>query len=372
MRVRRTDRGWYCVAAAAVSLCAAVLHAPPAQSQDTAEFTDPDDYLSIVPYVRMIMDEDRDLSPEEARDHIAADGFTPNIDDEWIQMGFMDAVGWMAIPIANSTSEEELMVEFRNPRMSFVDCYIPNNTGGYDEMLNGSARPFDIRPVNYTFPAFPIDLKTGETTEILFRLENIGDWRTRIFLWERETYYNKITTAHDPSKIIAGALGVLAIFHLLVFISLREKAYLYLTFFILAWTGFYMSNTGVGKWLIWHDFYWLTQRASSVFMLLMCASFVIFAMAYLEIKKIAPRLYRFGNIFIGFILLVFLYNAAADNLLRMHMNRALGVLTFLVMTAFVVQSWRSGKTQARFFVASWIFVIIGAALIVLLSRRSVV
>lgn len=337
-----------------------------AYAQDTVDFVGGSEYVSAIASARYIFDPDENLTPEQARAALALES-KPESDDDWIELGFMDTTVWVGVTVHNASTEDEFILEFRNPRTSYVDCYVPNDSGGYDVMECGTSRPFRVRPINYPMPAFPIELAPGDTTTILLRLKNNGDWRLRIWLWEARTYFNRITTGHDSTKITIGGLSVLAIFNFLVFISLREKGYLYLSFFILSWMFFFMSNTGIGKMLVWPDFSWLSDRSGSVFTLLMCASFVMFSMAYLESHKHTPKLYRMGNGFTGLILLALIYTCLTDTLFRMHLNRFIAVASFGMVTLLLGQSLRTGNRQARFFLMTWLFVLAGGAMIVLLT-----
>lgn len=351
-----------------LSLCLLICAAWPcsATALETAVFDTLGEQYILTPHVGWFMEDGPALTLAEAQERFARGDYAKG-SEEWLELGMRSGTMWLAVTVHNATKEDDLVVEFRNPRMSYVDLYVPNGVGGYKLLENGNARPFMVREIQHPMPAFPLTLEPGADATIYFRLQNIGDFRMRVWLWDAAGFFNHMSSAYYPEMIMIGVLLVLALFHLLVFLSLRERTYLYLSLFILNWLLFFMAANGTGIMLVWRDFSWLALRANSVFLNLMCGTFMLFTLSFLESRRFTPRLYRVG---IGVVVLWLghlVYSCTTDTLLRIYLNQYLSLLSLFVVGLLVVQAIRKGSRMAVFFLVTWIFLLTGCTLMLLLS-----
>ncbi|MBI2422035.1 MAG: hypothetical protein HYV27_04325 [Candidatus Hydrogenedentes bacterium] len=339
---------------------------PTAEAQEVIGFDRAGEHMVLTPHMGWYKEPGEALGPQEAAARYHSGAFHA-FDGEWAELGVMAATVWLAVSVKNQTNAEYLIVEFRNPRMSYVDCFVPNGSGGYFEMQNGSVRPFSLRTLQHPMPSFPLRLGPGEERLVLLRLENVGDFRFRVWLWEARDFFNRISSAYIPEYVTIGVLLVLAVFHLLVFLSLWELAYLHLSLFIFAWLLFFMSGNGTGSMLIWSDMPWLALRANTLSMILMCITFVFFTMSFLRSHRYTPLLYRVGLIFVGLCFLDLLHCCLTDSVWRIPINRWVSLATLLLVGVLAIQAIRQGSRMAWFFLATWVMVLAGAAIMVLLS-----
>jgi len=332
-----------------------------------AVFDKPGEQMSLTRYVRWFVEgKDEALSPEAAADRLHT---APLYEarDEWLELGTMQAVVWLSVTIRNDSNDEHLVLEFRNPRMNYIDCYIPRADGGFDVYQSGVSRPFNVRVFNYPMPAFPLLLAPGKTETILLRLDNNGDFRQRFWLWDSVSFTNQVATAYLPDIITVGILLVLFIYQCLVYTALRERSYLYLAGFVGSWMLFLMAGTGLGKMLVWQDMPWLTLRANSVFMIFMMIFFLLFTMEYLGTRKLAPRLHWLGMGYVAALGGHLLFTAFNDSLLRLQINYASTIGFFVVIMALSLYALYKKSRVAKFFLGVWMFLIVGSVLLLLIN-----
>jgi len=325
-----------------------------------------DSHVTLTSSLQWYVADEAGLTVDEVALRYGAGAFTPS-DVEWLELGMMDAVVWVALEIENQSDEERLFLQFRNPRMSHIDLYYRGPDGQYEVDKNGTAWPFTERSIRHPMPTFPISIAKGERELFFFRLENIGDFRIRVWLWGGNRFVSHISEAYHTELITIGGLLVLAIFHFLVFLSLRQIAYLYLSLFIGAWLLFFMAGNGMGGALIWGNWTWLTLRVHSLVVCLMLITFLLFTLSFLEARKTTPWLYRLGLGFTVLCAIHFVICCLNDDLIRVVISRflTLGVLALIIL--LVVVGIYRGNRKAVFFFLSWIFLLIGSALILMLT-----
>lgn len=342
-----------------------LLSAPFAGAAGVAHVTGLSEHLTLTPHACYLVESDP-LSAAEAEALYRQGAFLPS-DEEWLELGLMDAVVWVAVELHNSSEEEQLYLQFRNPRMSFVDLYLSDEAGGYTVQYNGSVRPFSSRDIQHPMPTFTFPVAPGETRLALFRLENVGDFRIRVWLWGGDAFLTHISRAYYMELLTVGGLFVFAVFHLLVFISLRQWPYFFLSFFIFAWLFFYMAGTGLGNAMVWGDWPWLSIRVHSLTALMMNGAFVMFTLAFLETRRHTPRLFWGGMGLLGLIGVHFLYCCLTDTLAKMFINRYLALASLVYLAGLVAYSIWCGNRKAIYFLASWVFLLLGGLLILLLT-----
>lgn len=337
-----------------------------AQGEGIARFETMGEKLVLTPQVRYLVERSGPLTPQEAAVQLR-DAPLYGGDSEWLELGLMQATVWIAVTIQNLTDEEHLVFEFRNPRMNYVDFYYPDGKGGYDITRCGLALPFNVRPFHYPMPAFPFTLQKGETVTVLLRLDNNGDFRQRVWLWDSVAFTNRAVTAYLGDMMTTGVLAVLAIFQLLVFLLLREKSYLYLCMFVSSWALFLMAATGMGKMFLWQDFPWFTLRVNSFFLVCMSISFILFTMSYLDARKTTPLLYRAGCVFVGLCMAYLVYICLVDSLLRMRLNQVLMAGTLILLLSLTAGALWRGSRNAKFFLYAWGFMLTACVILIVVG-----
>jgi hypothetical protein len=210
-------------------------------------------------------------------------------------------------------------------------------------------------------------LAPGDTTTVLLRLDNNGDFRQRFWLWDSVAFTNQVATAYLPDIMTVGILLVLFVYQCLVFIALRERSYFYLAGFVGSWMLFLMAGTGLGKMLVWQDMPWLTMRANSIFMIFMMAFFLLFTMEYLGTKKHSPRLHWLGMGYVALLGAHLVFTAFTDSLVRLQLNYASTIGFFVVIMALSLHALYRKSRVAKFFLAVWMFLIVGSVLLLLIN-----
>jgi len=334
----------------------------------TAVMRDASSKLVLTPYAAWTLEpEGETWTPEQAAQRFAEGAFTPAPDRQWLELGLSDRVHWLAVNVRNELRDTRLVLEFRNPRMSYIDLYVGKPDGTFRRQRSGTGRDFDIRRIRSPMPSFPIRIAPNSETTLLLRCGNVGDFRTRLWLWTAPAFMNRALSAYYFELMAVGVFGVLAFLQLMTFISLREPGYGYLFFFIIMWMLFLMAGNGIGYMLLWEDWPWLSERANSIFFIFMCASFVLFAMSFLDARRYTPWLYRAGMTFCAICLAHFAYTSITESVIRLHINRILGIGVIVLSIALVAQSIRKGNRRAIFFFASWVFMMAASILLLLFS-----
>ncbi len=306
------------------------------------------------------------LNPAEALDLFEAGRFQSVGNKEWLELGLTSDVHWVAVKVRNETNNHQFVLQYENPRTSYVDLHIPRGDS-IRSSLNGSARPFSGRELPYPLPVFPVTLQPGQEQVLLLRVYNVGDFRTRLTVTGTAGFLGEATTSYYPHWIAVGIFLAIALVQLIVFVTLRDTAYGYQFLFVISSLLFLMASNGTGPMVLWPDWQWLALRANTLFFVCMSASFLMFALKFLDAEHYTPWMYRLGLLFAAVCVLHLLYTSLYDSLWRMYLNRYIGIAAVAVMWALAIQSVRKGSPGSMFFLGAWSFVMAAAVIMLLLS-----
>jgi len=338
---------------AALLFGAAMLGGLPADaSAGAVTFTGSDEQLTITHFVDYLREHGTELSLPEAMARFEEGAYSTGT-NSLLDLGVIQDGVWLAMTIENRSLRPDMVLELRNPRISHVDFYMPQENGTFKKFETGTARPFFDRDFWHPMPAFELAIAPGERKTYFMRVYNTGNMRLKFWLWNTDRFQERIMVAYNPELITIGIILSLALFHFLVFLALFIPSYLYLSLFLSSWLLFFMSLNGTGPMLLWPDSPWLGERAPTLFTVLMSATFTAFVTSLLEARKHAPVLYRVAVGVTLMCLVAFLYASLNQSIWRIHVVTLLAVSTSVVTIALAIRVAMLGNRTALLFLCLW-------------------
>jgi hypothetical protein len=184
-------------------------------------------------------------------------GYSPNI-----------AV-WVKFTLLNKSSKDiHKILEYDNPLTSYVTLYDTNGQIRQDGLLVSTKNKQAINPI------FDIHLKPKESkTYYLKAYSNITTLRIKLHLYNPHTFYKKEMKHQLILALFFGAMGLLILYNFIIYLSTREKRYLYyvlsfigILFYYLLYMGIaniYLFNTyTITKLIEFSSFLWQYQYFS--------------------------------------------------------------------------------------------------------------
>ncbi len=275
--------------------------------------------------------------------------------------GYSRNAYWFMFTVRNyNTAPVEWILEFNYPLIDFLELYIPDN-GTYLAIETGDRLPFDNRMVSYRNFAFPLTEPPGERTYFL-RVESSGSLTVPLMAWSPPLFQKMMNQETMVLGFSYGILLAMALYHLFIFFSIREKSYLYLTFFIVFAGLFSMTNVGLSFQYFWpgnpgwgNDIYPFLLAAANL-------STLQFARAFLSTGKRLPRLDR---LMIPVMILAALLMPLSFVIEYFHTVRAVALLTLLTGVIVIIAgilTLTRGYREARYYLLACLAFFIGAIL----------
>lgn len=187
--------------------------------------------------------------------------------------------------------EKSWFLEGRDPNTHFMDFYIPQADGSYNEYKMGLIRPFDARLIPYknfvlelpnhsdSLTIF-VRIASGNPAQFLFRLKSSG------FL------LSYAINEYVLLGIFYGIILVMALYNLLLFLFMKEKLYFWYVLYVLAAALTCSIEDGLGFQYLWPGLYELNHYIEYLVGVLFLVSFLFYANALIEISDRRPMMFK--------------------------------------------------------------------------------
>ncbi len=279
--------------------------------------------------------------------------------------GYSTSVFWVRFQLrAAEPLRGSYLVESHYAMMDHFTLFIPLPGGGFKARRAGDDQPFlgrDLRFRNFVF-AIPTPGAAAQTYYL--RCETEGSMRFPLKLWTYRAFVENALTRNYALGVYYGAFVVMFIFNLLLFLFLRDRAYLYYTLFIITYGVFQVMQNGVLLEIVAPGDAWWKFRA---YIGLACVPMIfslLFARTFLDTRANTPVLDRLllGLMVAGGAL--GLWSLCTDALIPIRLR----LLAFLVLSWALVNftagliSFLKGYRPARFYMLAWLCFLVGVAI----------
>jgi len=307
-------------------------------------------------YAVFFKDETRKLSIDDVTSPKYARQFMAN-SEEVPNFGLAHAACWVRFRVRNETRQTtHWRLQMAYPHISYVDLYLPNPETYKDRFAvkrSGAKIPFHEWDTAHRLSVFTLVLPPqGERTYYL-RVENDEGIILQMALWSDEAFFEHTCSEQLWYGFYFGSLIIMACYNLFVFISLRDRSYLYYVLFVIAWGCKELCVEGFSYQYLfpdapnWNELLGMLCGPLSAFFGLR------FASNFLHMATHSPRLNRLVTILcIGWITLsgasCFIEPGRVAGVINIVSLCTLGMILIVP-----IKFWYDGYRPARYFVLAW-------------------
>jgi EAL domain-containing protein (putative c-di-GMP-specific phosphodiesterase class I)/GGDEF domain-containing protein len=310
------------------------------------------DGASIQPYFEYLEDPDGTAS---------VDDVINRPDDQWqmgsdgsATLGITSSAYWLRFSIANRTDESlNLVTELAYSQLDDVTFHVFSGGILQKKVRTGDAFPFYPREIDHPHMLLRFRLAPSESNTIYVRVKTAGSMILPLQIWRENVFFGAASNEQKMHFFYYGSLMVIILINLAVFLTLRERLYLYYALAISGYLLFFASIKGYGFQLLYPDSPGLHARALLISMPVLALFSVLFCRQFLKIPSHSPRLdvairaMIYFEIFNFICALTLSYNAAI-------MLSAISALFFfsLLFVAGPI-TWAAGVRAGAFFTLAW-------------------
>lgn len=278
-----------------------------------------------------------------------------------INLSFTDSAVWIRLRLQRSAdAPTQWLLEVPYLRLNLLELHTPDG----DIIRTGSDLPVSSRAIPHRHHVFALNLEETESVYHL-RVRSKAALSVPLVLWQRSAAARQMVSEMAFQFLYYGALLGLLVYNLLLFLATRERALLiYCGFVLFLGLGIFSGN-GYGRLFLWQDAPAFDAVAEKVLLALAVFSTVAFARTLLRSHVHQPTLNQGLRALGALMLLIGAYFLASAWLpLPSRTVDIAFLLASIVCGALVlvlaIRSVAKGQRVARFFLAAWTFLWLGA------------
>jgi two-component system, sensor histidine kinase LadS len=214
--------------------------------------------------------------------------FTPSRTDA-PAFGFTSSAYWVRFSVVNPSDREiPWYLEIAYPPMDRIDLYISVQPDQLQHRIFGDLLPFNARDVK--FRTFVVLLQTAPRSQqhYYLRFETAGALNLPLMILSPSALSEKINNEQLSLGIFHGAILVMLIYNLFIFLSVRDVSYLFYVLFNSAWVLAMLTLNGLAFQYLWPQMVWWANKSLLFFF---CLAFVFgaqFSRAFLDTGNNTP------------------------------------------------------------------------------------
>lgn len=282
-------------------------------------------------------------------------------DDRWqtnptdsATFGITDSAYWLRFAVSNQTPERlNLVAEISYSQLDDVIFHEFEGGEHLHTVKTGDARPFHPREIEHPNMLMRFELEPGQVKTFYVRAQTDGSLVLPLRIWRENRFFEAAANEQKLNFFYYGALAVIILINLAVFLTLREKLYLFYALAIAGYLLFFASIKGYSFQHIFPQFPAVHARALLASMPILALFSVLFCREFLKIKSHSPRL----DIAIRGMILFEVFNFIAALTLSYNHAVLLSAISALVFFSLLFVAgpitWAAGVRAGAFFTLAW-------------------
>ncbi len=274
--------------------------------------------------------------------------------------GITGSAYWLRFSVRNETEESlNLIAELGYSQLDDVVFHVYSDGDKVREFATGDNRPFQPRDVAHPNMLLRFDLASEQAKTIYVRVQTDGSMILPLRVWREHHFFEAAAQEEKLHFFYYGGITIIVLINLAVFLTLREKLYLYYALAIAGYLMFFGSINGHAFQHLYPQSPDLHGRMLLVSMPILALFSVLFAREFLQTRQNSPRLDIAMRAMIVFEIINFAvaltmpYNVA----IQLSAYSAFVFFSLLLVAGPII--WAKGLRAGMFFTIAWTPLTIG-------------
>lgn len=274
--------------------------------------------------------------------------------------GLTESAYWLRFAIRNQTPLNlNLIAELGYSQLDDVVFYEYAGSTLLKELKTGDSRPFYPRDVDHPSMLLRVALAPEEMKTVFVRVATGGSMIVPLRIWREQAFFESAAYELKLHFFYYGCIFVIILINLAVYLSLREKLYLYYALALFGYLLFFASIKGFSFQHLYPYAPQLHARALLVSIPALALFSLLFCREFLNTRVHSPRL---DKVLIAMMVFEFLYLFSAP-FLDYHTGIQLASFSALIFFSLLLVAgpvvWMEGVRAGAFFTLAWTPLTIG-------------
>jgi predicted nucleic-acid-binding Zn-ribbon protein len=271
---------------------------------------------------------------------------------------------WLRFKVINHSSEDHRWMLQAPLHSEYIELYFESDSNKVAHFLTGQNFNFLSRDYEVRSIAFALPFLRNKEYWVYLKVHNTTHTHLHFIITDQKPYTRVLVGGYLFLGIVYGILLLMALYNLILFLSIKSKVYIFYVLYIIA-SGIFISwKDGLAFQYIWPEHPWVNGFHHKVSLYLLVITFALYAFSFLKIKKHSLKIYRL--IFVSLIINtgLFIYRFFKPDYFDAFPIDYLA--TYSLIFGFAFYMWLKDVRIARYFLLGSFLML--AALIILKLR----
>ena len=318
-----------------------------------------EEVYELSPYVEGIEETENINTLEEAlkvNEFIAVQKLSPKADKHWLKFTLQNPRQQL-LPL-------KLAITFTDS----IEFYYPINESIYQKSESGELFPISKRAVPLgEIIMFNLSIPPESTQTFYIRLKGkrsiSKDFRGATFntirLYTPSAFEKRFEKPRIYQAIFYGAILIMLFYNVVIFISLRDKSYLYYTFYITLFLIFLAANSGYLLELVFPNAPYFDLPIRMLSAPILVSFYLLFGQTYLKLKEYSPKWDKVFSILQIVLVVVAFFMLIGFWKYGRIITILVTVPSFLLLLFSAFKTYQKGYSPALYLIIANVLVILG-------------
>lgn len=285
--------------------------------------------------------------------------------EQTLTFGYTGSVYWLKTELVNTDDREHrFYVEIAYPVIDFITVHVLRETG-QDEIRVGDKYPFDQRPVDHRNFVFPLTFSPKERVALIMRVETTSSMQIPLYIHQQRHFMERDQKVVQGLGMYYGAMVIMILYNFFVYLSVRERNYLYYVFYVASMTVFLTSLYGTSYQYLWPRSVWWNDQVLVVSLNAVIVFGLLFTAGFLKIMEAKPRGYWLFGPIVSTSAIIILFSYQIPYRIGIKTTIVLAVIGIIWATVMAITRLLSGYYPARIYTLAWMTMLGGGAILAL-------
>lgn len=289
-------------------------------------------------------------------------------DQTTLNFGFSEKTYWVKFEIANiSQTPQDLIVDVSYPFLDNLDIYVLRRDATLVQHTPlGDHLPANTRPIVHSHFLAPLVIPEQTNYLVLLRVNTLATNQIPITVWNNQQFISSSYKSTALHAAFYGLLFCIAVYHLLLYLSLREPSLLLYGGVVLSLLMVFLRLEGMPNALLWPSH--TAETSDHLVMFGICgtvAFFSLFNINVLDLKSSRPRLAMICYVIFVCALVVGLLGMLLPHHKILRFGLGLGVIALAYCLIISVIRSIDKFPPARYTLTALVFVYLGVFVTIL-------
>ena len=283
-----------------------------------------------------------------------------------VNVGFSNSAWWARFTIRNAGDDSRLVYLRQDyPLIDSLELHEPTAQGGWQRVVTGDRQPFESRPVQVRDFNFPLTIPAGTERTFYARFASEGPVDISLSLLDSAELAATLSREQFAYGLYFGCVLMLLVWSGLVFVAVRDRAFLAYFAYVASFGLYMLVNTGFAYQYLWPD----SPRWANTCLIVMLAVSLIaalqFSVTILRAHDFTPRLEKVARGLQLLGLLAILLIPVTDYAQLVRPVAFLILISVVFMITLGIVNLLAGSRVARFYVIAWSSFLVGSVIFLL-------